>query len=75
MKAQEIINAARNADQITQKELSEALGWKSQQQVSQILARKDGSMRVDTFVEMLGVMGYEVVVRKKIGKSEEWKVD
>lgn len=75
MKAQEIINAARNADQITQKELSEALGWKSQQQVSQILSRKDGSMRVDTFVEMLGVMGYEVVVRKKIGKSEEWRVD
>lgn len=75
MKAQEIVKKAMEIDHITQTQLVKELKWKSQQQVSQILTRKDGSMRVDTFVEMLRGMGYEVIVRKRLGKSEEWEVD
>jgi hypothetical protein len=75
MRAKEIVRRAMEIDQITQFQLAKELKWKSQQQVSQILTRKDGSMRVDTFVEMLRAMGYEVVVRKRLGKSEEWEVD
>ncbi len=74
MKAKDILNTIRKNDKITQVELAEKLKWKSQQQVSQVLNR-DGSMRVDIFVEMLSVMGYEVIVRKNIGKSEEWRVE
>lgn len=74
MKAREILNTIREKDEITQQELVKKLGWKSQQQVSQVLTR-EGSMRVDTFVEMLKAMNYEVVVRKNVGKSEEWVVD
>lgn len=74
MNAKEIIDAARNADKITQKELAEALGMCSQQSIGNMLVRKNG-MRLDNFVKMLDVMGYEVVVRKKLGESEEWKVD
>lgn len=74
MKAREILNTIREKDEITQQELVKKLGWKSQQQVSQVLTR-EGSMRVDTFVEMLKAMNYEVIVRKNVGKSEEWVVD
>lgn len=74
MKDKEIIKAAMSADGITQKELAEALGWASQQSVGNMLTRKN-SMRLDNFVKMLNEMGYEVVVRKKLGVSEEWKVD
>ena len=74
MNAKEIVKKAMSADSITQKELAEALGWSSQQSVGNMLARKN-SMRLDNFVKMLNEMGYEVVVRKRLGESEEWKVD
>ena len=74
MNAKEIIDKARSADKITQKELAEALGMCSQQAVGNMLARKNG-MRIDNFIKILDVMGYEIVVRKKLGESEEWKVE
>ena len=74
MKAQEVITNAMKAGSVTQKELATALGFKSQQAIGNIVTRNQG-VKVDIFVKALEVMGYEVVVRKKIGKSEEWKVD
>ena len=74
LKAKEIIKTAMSADKITQKELAEAIGLKSQQAVGSLLNRENG-MRLDGFLKMLDVMGYEVIVRKKLGASEEWKVD
>lgn len=74
MKAKEIIKEAMIADKITQKELAKAVGLKSQQAIGNLLLRENG-MRLDGFLKMLDVMGYEVVVRKKLGASEEWKVD
>lgn len=74
MEAKKIITTAMKADKITQKELAAAVGMNSQQALGRILTH-EGSMRLDNFVKLLEVMGYEVVVRKKIGKSEEWKVD
>ena len=74
MKAKEIIKQAMYNDKITQKELAQAIGLKSQQAVGNLLLREHG-LRLDPFLKMLDVMGYEVVVRKKLGVSEEWKVD
>lgn len=74
MNGKEIIKKAMAADGITQKELADALGWSSQQSVGNMLTRKN-SMRLDNFVKMLNKMGYDVVVRKALGVSEEWKVD
>ena len=74
MNEKEIIKTAMAADGITQKELADALGWSSQQSVGNMLTRKN-SMRLDNFVKMLNEMGYEVVVRKKLGVSDEWKVE
>lgn len=74
MKAKEIIKTAMSAHKITQKELAQAVGLKSQQAIGNIFLRENG-MRLDGFLKMLDVMGYEVIVRKKIGETEEWKVD
>lgn len=74
MKANEVVQKIMESDGITQKKLAEALGFNAPQYVGNMLYRKNG-MRVDNLVKMLDTMGYEVVVRKKIGKSEEWKVD
>jgi len=74
MQAKEIIKKAMSADKITQKELAQALGLKSQQAIGNLLTRENG-MLLDSFLRTLDVMGYEVVVRKKLGESDEWKVD
>lgn len=70
----DIIKDAMEADGITQKELAEALGFAAQQSIGNMLTRKN-SMRLDNFVKMLDAMGYAVVIRKKLGESEEWKVE
>ena len=74
MRANDVIGAAMKAGGVTQKELAEAMGLKTPQAIGNILYRKN-SVRVESFVKMLEIMGYEVVVRKKIGTSEEWRVD
>lgn len=74
MKATEIISKAMTAGKITQRELAEKTGLKSAQAIGNILYRQ-GSPRVSSFVKLLDIMGYEVIVRKKIGETEEWKVD
>ncbi len=74
MKANKIIGTAMTEGKITQKALAEAMGLKSAQAVGNILYREN-SVRVNSFVKMLDIMGYEVIVRKKIGETEEWKVD
>lgn len=74
MEAKRIVKKAMEADGITQKELAEALGMTSQQSIGNMLARKN-SMRLDNFVKIMNKMGYEIVVRKKLGVSEEWEVE
>ena len=74
MKANKIVGELMVKDKVTQKELAEAMGLKSAQAVGNILYREN-SVRVSSFVKMLDIMGYEVIVRKKIGESDEWKVD
>ena len=74
MKANKIIGAAMSSGKVTQIALAKAMGLKSAQAVGNILYREN-SIRVSSFVKMLDIMGYEVIVRKKIGETEEWKVD
>lgn len=73
MKSNEVIKEVMASEGVTQKALATAMGLKSAQAVGNILYR-DSSVRVSSFVKMLDIMGYEVVVRKKIGKSDEWTV-
>jgi hypothetical protein len=73
MKSNEVIKEVMTTEGVTQKALSSAMGLKSAQAVGNILYREN-SVRVSSFVKMLDIMGYEVVVRKKIGKTDEWTV-
>ena len=73
-KANKIIDTAMKNGKVTQKALAEAVGLKSAQAIVNILYREN-SVRVSSFVKMLDIMGYEVIVRKKIGETEEWRVE
>jgi len=67
MKSNEVVRAVMSADGITQIELANKLGYKTQSGVGNALSRENG-MRVDVFVRMMNAMGYDVVVRR--GKDE-----
>lgn len=67
MKSNEAVRAVMSADGITQMELANKLGYKTQSGVGNALSRENG-MRVDVFVKMMNAMGYDVVVRR--GKDE-----
>lgn len=74
-KAQEILKDAMANKKTTQKAMAKAMGLKSPQAIGNILYREN-SVRVSSFVKMLNLMGYEVVVRETgIGEREEWKVE
>lgn len=67
MKSNEVVRAVMSADGITQMELANKMGYKTQSGVGNALSRENG-MRVDVFVKMMNAMGYDVVVRR--GKDE-----
>ncbi len=74
-KPQDILKDAKDAKNVTQKIMAESLGLKTPQAVGNILYRNN-SVRVNTFVKLLNLMGYEVIVREiGIGEREEWTVD
>lgn len=67
MKSNEVVRAVMSADGITQMELANKLGYKTQSGVGNALSRENG-MRMDVFVKMMNAMGYDVIVRR--GKDE-----
>lgn len=67
MKSNEAVRAVMSSAGITQANLAEKLGYKTQSGVGNALSRENG-MRVDVFVKMMNAMGYDVVVRR--GKDE-----
>ena len=76
MNEKEIIRKAMEVKRYSQKKLAEALlndENATQSVVGEQLRRKN-AVRTDKFVEMLEVMGYEVIVRDKMTK-QEWKLD
>ena len=69
MTATQAADEIRSAIGISQKKLAEKMELKSQQAVFNMLNAKNG-MRVDNFVKMMEIMGYEVVVRNKVTDEE-----
>ena len=75
MQASEIIKRLMNSKKITQGEITQRLGMKSQSGVSQALAR---DMKISMLLRFLGSMDCEVVVRDKTTGEEyqitDWEV-
>lgn len=62
-------NDIKEQSGISQKKLAEKMGLKSQQAVYNMLNAKNG-MRVDNFVKMMAVLGYDVIVRNRVNDEE-----
>lgn len=73
MTGKEIIKNILGFRRWSQSKLAEEMG-KSQTNITGYLNRGKNEMRLDVFVEMANAMGCEVIVRDKMGSSEEWKI-
>ena len=73
MTGKEIIKNILGFRHWSQSKLAEEMG-KSQTNITGYLNRGKNEMRLDVFVEMANAMGCEVIVRDKMGSSEEWKI-
>jgi len=69
MSASRIAREMLEASGVSQKKLADKMGLKSQQAVFNMLNAKNG-MRVDNFVKMMSLLGYDVVVRNKVTDEE-----
>ena len=70
MKATEIIKSLMNKNKITQCEIAQRLGMKSQSGVSQALAR---DIKISMLLRFLGCMDCEIIVRDKT-TGEEYEI-
>ncbi len=55
--------------------LSEEVGGKAPTTISDMLNRNKTSMRTDTFHKMTNALGYEIVLRDKMGSGKEIIID
>lgn len=63
--AEELIRKAIDAEDMNQRKLADKMGV-TRQNVSDFLNRAKKSMRYDSFAKMAEVLGYEVILRKKL---------
>lgn len=73
MKIGEAIKEAMKRQKTTQKQLAERIGAKSQSVISERL--RMNNLSVDTVIEMLDAIGYELVIQeKKRGRRPEGQI-
>ena len=69
MKAADIVRQVMDSVGMSQMKMAKKIGLKTQQSVFNILNAKQG-MRIDNFVKMMNVLGYDVVVKNRVTDEE-----
>lgn len=69
MNAADIVRKVLVEVGISQKKLATKIGLKTQQGVFNMLNAKQG-MRIDNFIKVMDVLGYDVVVRNRVNDEE-----
>jgi antitoxin component HigA of HigAB toxin-antitoxin module len=65
MNAADIVRQGMETLGVSQKQLATKIGLKTQQSVFNILNAKQG-MRIDNFIKMMNVLGYDVMVKNRV---------
>lgn len=58
-----------------QPKLAEESGFKSQSNITGLLNNNKNGIRMDNLFKMLNAMGFEIVVRDKMGSGREFVID
>ena len=67
--ATKTVTDAMNSVGLSQKKMADKMGLKAQQAVFNMLNAKNG-MRVDNFIKMINILGYDVIVRNRVTDEE-----
>ena len=59
----------------SQPELAKEAGFKSQSNITGLLNNNKNGIRMDNLFKMLNAMGFEIVVRDKMGSGKEFIID
>lgn len=75
MNEKEIMRAAIKARGMTQQAVAEACGYKKQSNLTRLLASE--SMKVDSFLMVMDVLGFDVIVKDRDENSavNTWKLE
>ena len=65
MKAADIVRHVLEDIGMSQKKLATKIGIKTQQSVFNMLSAKQG-MRIDNFIKIMNVLGYDVMVKNRV---------
>ena len=59
----------------SQPKLAEVAGFKSQSNITGLLNNNKNGIRMDNLFKMFNAMGFEIVVRDKMGSGKEFIID
>lgn len=69
MKIRELINHCLEQRKMSKTQLAKKAGYASPQNLTNKLARPSG-MRIDSLVEIMNAMGYDVVIKDRMNDAE-----
>lgn len=75
MTEKEAMRECMKARKWTQTKLAEEMGYASQSGIANLLTKNESGVRIDVLVKVFKAMGYEIVVRDKMGSGTEYKID
>lgn len=75
MTEKEIVKEAMKVRGYTQAMLAEKLNYKAQGCVADRLSSRGASMKIDTLLKMLDVLGYDLIIKDRNMNGETWKVE
>lgn len=75
MTEKEIVRQAMEIRGFTQTVIAEKLGFKKPSSISDKLGDRSGNLKVEWMVQMLDVLGYDVIVKDRNTNGQTWKIE
>lgn len=75
MTEKDVVRKAMTMRGWSQPKLASESGFKSQSNITGLLNNNKNGIRMDNLFKMLNAMGFEIVVRDKMGSNKEFVID
>lgn len=75
MTEKDVVRKAMTMRGWSQPKLATESGFKSQSNITGLLNNNKNGIRMDNLFKMLNAMGFEIVVRDKMGSNKEFLID
>lgn len=75
MKCKDVIRACIKARNMSQTQAAEAIGFKRQSNVAELLTRDN--FQTDKFIKIMDALGFDIIIKDRNGANREncWKIE